>query len=78
MPRERATVRCPDCAVEETFGKLGAARSFIDDHRAETGHWATWEVHGLDAGVERAGADAGVCGRPDGTTTDSPLFQPDE
>ncbi|MFB6170320.1 MAG: hypothetical protein ABEJ06_04150 [Haloarculaceae archaeon] len=72
MSRERATVTCPDCDHEETFAKLGAARSFIQRHRAETGHWATWELHRLDAGVERAGDEAGVCGRAC-STADSPL-----
>ena len=75
MTDERATVTCPDCDLDETFRKLGGARSRIEDHRTETGHEATWELHRLDSGVERAGADAGVCGRPDCTNEESPLFQ---
>ncbi|MFC7079188.1 DUF7542 family protein [Halorussus caseinilyticus] len=75
MASKRATVTCPDCGLEETFTKLGTARSCIEDHRTETGHEATWELHQLDAGVERAGDDAGVCGRPGCTNENSPLVQ---
>ncbi|WP_158059415.1 DUF7542 family protein [Halorussus halophilus] len=75
MASKRATVTCPDCDVDETFEKLRAARTRIDDHRAETGHEATWQLHRLSSGVERAGDDAGICGRPDCTDADSPLLQ---
>jgi hypothetical protein len=74
MTATRATVTCPDCDRREAFDELGAARSFIERHRDETGHEATWELHRLDAGVERAGREAGVCGRPECTATDSPLY----
>jgi len=74
MAEKRATVTCPDCDRRETFDKLATARSFIETHRDETGHEATWELHRLDAGVERAGREAGVCGRPECTTEDSPLY----
>jgi hypothetical protein len=73
MASKRATVTCPECEFEETFAKLATARSRIEDHRAETGHDATWELHRLSPGVERAGDDAGVCGRPGCTNADSPL-----
>lgn len=73
MSGTRATVSCPDCDRSETFQKLAAARAAIETHRAETGHEATWEIHRLSAGVERAGAEAGVCGRPECSTADSPL-----
>lgn len=73
MIGSRATVTCPDCDFSETFDRLAAARSTIETHRVETGHEATWEIHHLAAGVERAGADAGVCGRPECTNPDSPL-----
>ncbi|MFB6092486.1 MAG: hypothetical protein ABEK02_05700 [Haloquadratum sp.] len=77
MAETRATVTCAACDHTETFDKLAAARSFIERHRAETGHEATWELHRLAAGVERAGDDAGVCGRT-GCATDSPLYLGDE
>ncbi|GAB7095097.1 hypothetical protein JCM30237_22500 [Halolamina litorea] len=70
-----ATVTCPDCGLERAFDSLGDARAFIEDHRTETGHEATWQLGRLAAGVERAGDEAGVCGSPDCTDTDSPLYQ---
>jgi hypothetical protein len=78
MADQRVTVSCPACDRTETFEKLGPARAFIETHRTETGHEATWELPSLAAGVERAGDEAGVCGRPECTTTDSPLYQGDE
>lgn len=77
MANQRATVTCPDCDLSETFSKLRAARSRIEDHRTETGHAATWELHRLDAGVERAGDEAGVCGREGCGDEESPLFRDD-
>ncbi|MFC5368734.1 DUF7542 family protein [Salinirubrum litoreum] len=68
----RATVTCPDCALHETFDRLAAARSLIETHREETDHEAIWELGRLSSGVERAGDEAGVCGRPE-CATDSPL-----
>jgi hypothetical protein len=70
----RATVSCHDCALHETFGRLGDARSLIERHREETGHEAVWELGRLSSGVVRAGEEAGVCGRPE-CATDSPLSQ---
>lgn len=77
MADERATVTCPACDLDETFTRLREARSRIEDHRRETGHEAVWDLHRLDAGVERAGDDAGVCGREGCTNEDSPLYQGD-
>jgi len=54
---------------------LGAAREAVERHRVETGHEPTWTIGSLDAGVERAGDEAGVCGRPDCTDTSSPLYR---
>lgn len=78
MAGKRATVTCPECDLDETFTKLATARERIEDHRTETGHEATWKLHELSAGVERAGDDAGVCGRPGCTNPDSPLLHEDE
>ncbi|WP_137287809.1 DUF7542 family protein [Halorussus salinisoli] len=75
MASKRATVTCPDCDLEATFTKLREARSCIEDHRTETGHEAVWELHELAAGVEQAGEDAGVCGRPGSCNVDSPLVR---
>lgn len=77
MAETRATVTCPDCDLDETFEKLAAARSRIEDHRTETGHDPTWELGRLDPGVERAGDEAGVCGLSGRTNPDSPLFRDD-
>ena len=73
MTDERATVTCPDCDPDETFRKLAAARERTADHRTETGHSATWDLHELDRGVEQAGEGAGVCGRPKCTNEESAL-----
>ncbi|WP_435116413.1 DUF7542 family protein [Halolamina sp. C58] len=75
MSDDRVTVTCDDCALAETFDSLGAARAFVEEHRTETGHDPTWELPSLASGVERAGDEAGVCGRPDCTDTESPLYQ---
>jgi len=74
MPDRRATVTCAECDRTETFDRLARARAFIETHREETGHEATWELHRLAPGVERAGDEAGVCGRSSCTTEDSPLY----
>ena len=68
------TVSC-DCGLTEVFDSLGAARAFVEEHRTATGHDPTWEFGKLAAGVERAGDEAGVCGSPECTDTDSPLYQ---
>ena len=78
MTARRATVTCPECGRREPFEKLATARAFIETHREETGHEATWELHRLASGVERAGDDAGVCGRTGCTNTDSPLYIGDQ
>lgn len=69
-----ATVSCPACELRETFEKLGEARACIETHRTETGHEATWELAGLDEGVERAGEQAGVCGIPGSVDPDAPNY----
>ncbi|MGM0591192.1 MAG: DUF7542 family protein [Halobacteriota archaeon] len=63
MAARRATVTCPTCGFEETFDKLGDARYCIEAHREETGHDPLWELSRLSPGVERAGDEAGICGR---------------
>ncbi|UPV76550.1 hypothetical protein M0R89_18635 (plasmid) [Halorussus limi] len=77
MADERATVTCPDCGLEESFRKLADARSRIEDHREETGHDPTWELGRLSEGVERAGDEAGICGRSGCGDEESPLFRDD-
>jgi len=69
------TVSCPACALRESFDSLGAAREFVERHRVETGHDPTWEFGSLADGVERAGDEAGVCGSPECTDTESPLYR---
>lgn len=74
MAETQVTVSCEDCDLRETFDGLATARSFVETHRTETGHDPTWELGKLSSGVERAGEEAGVCGRSGCTTTDSPLY----
>jgi len=74
MSDARATVTC-GCGYEEGFDRLRDARSAVADHRAETGHDPAWEIHEVAAGVEQAGADAGVCGRPECTNEESALYR---
>lgn len=75
MTRTRVTVACPSCGLTETYDSLRRARTAVDDHEAETGHEPDWSIERLAAGVERAGADAGVCGVPERTNPDSPLVR---
>lgn len=77
MTRSRVTVRCTECSFSETYNRLRDARTELDDHESATGHAAEWEIEALSAGVSRAGADAGVCGRPGCANEDSPLVDPD-
>ncbi|KOX98314.1 hypothetical protein EXE48_17785 [Halorubrum sp. ASP1] len=67
-------VRCTDCAYDETFDSLRRARTALDDHERATSHAVDWEIGGLSAGVERAGDDAGVCGRDGCANANSPLL----
>lgn len=67
-------VRCADCAYEEAFDSLRRARTALDDHERATNHAVDWEIGGLSPGVERAGDDAGVCGRGGCANLDSPLL----
>jgi hypothetical protein len=67
-------VRCADCAYEEAFDSLRRARTALADHERATGHAVDWEIGRLSPGVERAGDDAGVCGREGCANSDSPLL----
>ena len=77
MNRTRVTVRCRDCSLATTHDRLRDARVAVDDHGSTTGHEVEWTIESLDSGVSRAGADAGVCGRPECTNGDSPLVDPE-
>ncbi|MXR40639.1 hypothetical protein GRX01_04660 [Halobaculum sp. WSA2] len=70
-------VRCDDCSYEESFGSLRAARTALDDHERETDHGLDWYIGGISPGVERAGDDAGVCGRDGCANPDTPLLDRD-
>jgi hypothetical protein len=76
MDETRVAVRCDCCSLAETYDRLRDARTAVDDHESATGHEVDWEIESLDAGVSRAGADAGVCGRPECANEDSPLVDP--
>ncbi len=76
MDKTRVTVRCRDCSFETAHDRLRDARTAVDDHESSTGHGVDWTIESLDPGVSQAGADAGVCGRPDCVNEDSPLVDP--
>ncbi|WP_193309388.1 hypothetical protein [Halorubrum halophilum] len=76
MSTTRVTVRCRDCSLTTTHDTLRDARLAVDDHESAAGHDVAWTIESLDAGVSKAGADAGVCGRPECANDDSPLVNP--
>ncbi|ELZ45807.1 hypothetical protein C463_05205 [Halorubrum californiense DSM 19288] len=67
-------VRCDDCSYEAAFDSLRRARTALSEHERATGHAVAWEIGSLAGGVERAGDDAGVCGREGCANADSPLL----
>mgnify|MGYP006295518437 CR=1 FL=1 len=67
-------VRCADCEYEGAFDSLRRARTALDDHERAAGHTVEWDIDRLSPGVERAGDDAGVCGREGCANPDSPLL----
>lgn len=75
MGRTRVTVRCSECPFERAFDGLSDARVALADHESTTAHDVTWDIESLSDGVARAGADAGVCGRPECANEDSPLVR---
>ncbi|TKX71119.1 hypothetical protein [Halorubrum sp. SP9] len=76
MDETRVTVRCRDCSLAATHDALRDARVALNDHESTTGHAVDWIIESLDSGVSQAGADAGVCGRPERANEDSPLVRP--
>jgi len=62
MDTDRVVVECHDCELQESFANLSGARLALDEHESATGHAVDWQIRRVEAGVERAGADAGVCG----------------
>ncbi|WP_066411640.1 DUF7542 family protein [Halorubrum aethiopicum] len=77
MARTRVVVRCADCRFESIHDRLRSARETLTAHEADAGHAVDWRIESLAPGVERAGADAGVCGLPERSNGDSPLVDPD-
>ncbi|SEH50348.1 hypothetical protein SAMN05192561_103211 [Halopenitus malekzadehii] len=75
MAPSRVTVDCASCGFSETLSSLRRARTALDEHRRTHDHDVDWSIDRLSAGVERAGADAGVCGRPECTASDSSLVR---
>ena len=73
MDRDHVAVECRDCEFRESFANLGRARLALDEHESSTGHDVDWQINRVDAGVEQAGADAGVCGVDGCENPDSPL-----
>ena len=76
MNGTRVTVRCHDCSFATTHDRLRDARTAVDDHESTTGHDVDWTIESVATGVSKAGADAGVCGRPECANEESPLVDP--
>lgn len=74
MDEDSVVLECRDCEFRESFANLGSARVALDDHESATGHDADWQIERVAAGVERAGADAGVCGVAGCENPDSALL----
>ncbi len=75
MSRGSVTVACTECNFDRAFDRLSEARVALATHEEETGHAADWRIDRLSPGVERAGDEAGICGRPGCTDTDSPIVR---
>jgi hypothetical protein len=80
MDADHVVIECRDCELRESFPNLGRARLGLAEHESESGHEVDWQIDRVEAGVERAGADAGVCGISGCENSDSPLvdWQSDE
>lgn len=78
MTQGSVTVTCTVCDFERTYDRLSEARIALAIHETETEHVTDWRIDRLSPGVERAGDDAGVCGRPECAATGSPLVRRSE
>lgn len=78
MAKANVEVTCLDCGFQESHAALGRARIALAGHASETGHDVDWTINRIAPGVERAGADAGVCGIDGCENTDSPLLNWDQ
>jgi len=74
MSEGKVEIECLDCEFGDSFPNLRTARMALDEHESETRHTVDWEIERVAGGVEQAGADAGVCGIPGLTNTESPLL----
>lgn len=75
MDADHVTIECRECDLRASYATLSEARLALDDHESSTGHDIDWQINRVDAGVERAGADAGVCGVDGCENPDSPLLE---
>jgi len=73
MTDHNVVIACRDCDLRESFPNLGRARVALAAHESELGHDVDWQINRVEAGVEQAGADAGVCGIPGCANAESPL-----
>jgi len=74
MDGDHVVVDCRDCCLRESFSNLGRARLALDKHESASGHDIDWQINRVEAGVEQAGADAGICGVDGCENPDSPLI----
>ena len=75
MASGETVVEC-SCGFEAGFDRLRDAREALATHE-DAGHDPDWDIEKVAGGVERAGADAGVCGRPECTNESSALYRDD-
>ncbi|THE64695.1 hypothetical protein D8Y22_11295 [Salinadaptatus halalkaliphilus] len=75
MDEANVVIECRDCEFRSSFPHVGSARVALEDHESALGHDVDWQINRVDAGVERAGADAGICGGSGRVNADSPLLE---
>ena len=64
MDEDNVVVDCYDCDFRGSFGSLGQARLALAEHESASDHAVDWQINRVAAGLQQAGADAGVCGSP--------------
>jgi hypothetical protein len=74
MVDDNVVIECHDCEFSESFANLGRARVALNDHESGLDHDVDWQINRVEAGVEQAGSDAGVCGLSGCENPDSPLL----
>lgn len=74
MSEGSVVVECRNCEFLASYANLGRARVALNKHEVGTGHDVDWQINHVTAGVEQAGADAGICGTTNCENPDSALL----